>query len=194
MPDLHVITTMGTGLKDAVLQASSIDDSKRACVARLLCPDDAGYEDARKVWNGMIDRHPAMIVRCTGVADVLTAVRFARAHNLLVAVRGGGHNVAGHATCDGGLVIDLSPMKGIWVDPARRTVRASAGVTWGELDRETQVFGLATTGGTDPTTGIAASPGRRSRLAPGEIWPDLRQPGVGGCGDRQWPMPDGQCD
>ena len=155
MPDLHVITTMGAGLKDDVLQASSIDDFKAGLRGALLCPDDVGYEEARKVWNGMIDRHPAMIVRCTGVADVLTAVRFARAHNLLVAVRGGGHNVAGHATCDGGLVIDLSPMKGIWVDPARRTVRAQSGVTWGELDRETQVFGLATTGGTDPTTGIA---------------------------------------
>src|SRR5215468_7245305 len=155
MPDLHVITTMGAGLKDAVLQASIIDDFKAGLRGALLCPDDAGYEDARKVWNGMIDRHPAMIVRCTGVADVLTAVRFARAHNLLVAVRGGGHNVAGHATCDGGLVIDLSQMKGIWVDPARRMVRAQSGVTWGELDRETQAFGLATTGGTDPTTGIA---------------------------------------
>src|SRR6266702_3274005 len=155
MPDLHVITTMGAGLKDAVLQASIIDDFKAGLRGTLLCPDDAGYEDARKVWNGMIDRHPAMVVRCTGVADVLTAVRFARAHNLLVAVRGGGHNVAGHATCDGGLVIDLSQMKGIWVDPARRTVRAQGGVTWGELDRETQAFGLATTGGTDPTTGIA---------------------------------------
>ena len=153
MPDLHVITTMGTGLKDSVLKESTIDAFKAGLRGALLCPNDVGYEEARKVWNGMIDRHPAMIVRCTGVADVLTAVRFARAHNLLVAVRGGGHNVAGHATCDGGLVIDLSPMKGIWVDPARRTVRAQSGVTWGELDRETQAFGLATTGGTDPTTG-----------------------------------------
>src|SRR2546422_11440145 len=101
MPDLHAITTMGAGLKDAVLQASIIDDFKAGLRGTLLCPDDVGYEDARKVWNGMIDRHPALkvwngmidrhpalIVRCTGVADVLTAVRFARAHNLLVAVRG----------------------------------------------------------------------------------------------------------
>src|SRR5262249_19242396 len=155
MADLHVITTMGTGLKDSVLQESTIHDFKAGLRGAFLCPGDSGYEDARKVWNGMIDRHPAMVVRCTGVADVITAVRFARGHNLLVAVRGGGHNVAGHATCDGGLVIDLSQMKGIWVDPARRTVRAQSGVTWGELDRETQAFGLATTGGTDPTTGIA---------------------------------------
>jgi hypothetical protein len=103
----------------------------------------------------MIDKRPALIARCTGVADVRQAVAFARAHQLLVAVRGGSHNVAGYATCDGGLVIDLSPMKGIWVDPVRRRVRAQGGVLWGELDRETQAFGLATTGGTDPTTGIA---------------------------------------
>src|SRR5919197_3761385 len=155
MPDLHVTTTMGAGLKEAVLQESTIADFKSGLRGALLCPGDVGYEDARKVWNGMIDRHPAMIVRCTGVADVLTAIRFARAHNLLVAVRGGGHNVAGHATCDGGLVIDLSLMKGIWVDPTRRTVRAQGGVTWGELDRETQVFGLAVTGGQITHTGIA---------------------------------------
>ena len=115
MLDLHVSTTMGAGLKEAVLKASIIDDFKAGLRGALLCPDDVGYEDARKVWNGMIDRHPAMIVRCTGVADVLAAVRFACTYNLLVAVRGGGHNVAGHATCDGGLVIDLSPMKGVWV-------------------------------------------------------------------------------
>src|SRR4029434_6740579 len=155
MPDLHVITTMGAGLKDAVLKASIIDDFKAGLRGALLCPDDVGYEEARKVWNGMIDRHPAMIVRCTGVADVLTAVRFARAHNLLVAVHGGGHNVAGHATCDGGLMIDLSPMKGIHVDPPRRTALAQGGATWGDLDRETQVFGLAAPGGVVSTTGIA---------------------------------------
>src|SRR6266487_3683876 len=155
MADLQVVTTMGMGLKESVLKESTIDDFKAGLRGALLCPGEVGYEDARKVWNGMIDRHPAMIVRCTGVADGITAVRFARAHNLLVAVRGGGHNVAGHATCDGGLVIDLSQMKGIWVDPARRTVRAQGGVTWGELDRETQAFGLATTGGTASDTGIA---------------------------------------
>src|SRR5947209_20378885 len=100
MPDRDVINTVGAGLKDAVLQASIIDAFKAGLRGTLLCPDDAGYEDARKVWNGMIDRHPALIVRCTGVADVLTAVRFARAHNPLVAVRGGRHNVAGPAPCE----------------------------------------------------------------------------------------------
>jgi FAD/FMN-containing dehydrogenase len=120
----------------------------------LLRPGDPGYDDARKVWNGMIDRRPALIARCAGPADVIQAVGFARERGLPLAVRGGGHNVAGSAVCDGGLVIDLSRMKGIRVDPARRTVRAEGGVLWGELDRETQAFGLATTGGIVSTTGI----------------------------------------
>jgi FAD/FMN-containing dehydrogenase len=121
----------------------------------LLQPGDAGYDAARTVYNAMVDRRPALIVRCTGVADVIAAVRFAREHDLPVAIRGGGHNVAGNCLCDDGLVIDLSRLKGIRVDPANRLVRAEGGVTWGELDRETQQFGLATTGGTISTTGIA---------------------------------------
>jgi FAD/FMN-containing dehydrogenase len=103
----------------------------------------------------MIDRRPALIARCAGSADVICGVNFAREHHLLLSVRGGGHNVSGNAVCDGGLMLDLSPMKGIRVDPARRTVRAQAGVTWGELDHETQAFGLAVTGGQISTTGIA---------------------------------------
>ena len=114
-----------------------------------------GYDMARRIWNGAIDRSPACIARCTGVADVVAAVRFARERDLLVSVRSGGHGVGGHALCDGGLVIDLSPMKGIRVDPATRTARAEAGVLWGELDRETQLFGLATVGGIVTHTGIA---------------------------------------
>ncbi len=121
----------------------------------LLQPGDAGYDAARRVWNGAIDRKPALIARCAGPADVLAAVNFARANQLLVSVRGGGHNVTGNAVCDGGLMIDLSPMKGIRVDRQRRTVTAQAGVTWGDLDHETQAFGLATTGGQISTTGIA---------------------------------------
>jgi FAD/FMN-containing dehydrogenase len=120
----------------------------------LLRPGDKEYDAARRVWNGMIDRRPALIARCTGVADVLGALRAARAQDLRIAVRGGGHNVAGNAVCDGGIVIDLSPMKGIRVDPAARTVRAQPGLTWGEFDRETQLFGLAVTGGHVSTTGI----------------------------------------
>jgi FAD/FMN-containing dehydrogenase len=121
----------------------------------VMGPSDEGYEAARRIWNGAIDRRPACIARCTGVADVVAAVRFARERDLEVAVRSGGHGVGGHAICDGGLVIDLSPMKGIRVDPARRRARAEAGVLWGELDRETQLFGLATVGGIVTHTGIA---------------------------------------
>src|SRR5262245_17972552 len=120
----------------------------------LILPSDTGYDGARSIWNGAIDRHPACIARCTGVADVVAAVRFARERELELSVRSGGHGVGGHAVCDG-LVIDLSPMKGIRVDPARRTARAEAGVLWGELDRETQLHGLATVGGIVTHTGIA---------------------------------------
>ena len=140
-----------------------IDDEALATLqprfrGQLLRPDDDGYEAARHIWNGMIDKHPALIARCAGVADVVAAVDFARTNDLLVAVRGGGHNVAGNAVCNGGLMIDLSPMKGIRVDPVARTVRAEGGVTWGEFDHETQAFGLATTGGQVSTTGMLASP------------------------------------
>jgi FAD/FMN-containing dehydrogenase len=121
----------------------------------VIRPGDRAYDDARKVWNGAIDRRPTAIVRCAGVPDVVAAVRFARERDLLVSVRGGGHGVGGHAVCEGGLVIDLSPLKAIEVDPSRRVARAEAGVLWGELDRETQVFGLATTGGVVTHTGIA---------------------------------------
>jgi len=121
----------------------------------LLVPTSPGYDTARRIWNGAVDRHPACIARCTGVADVVAAVRFARERDLVVAVRSGGHGVAGHAVCDGGLVIDLSPMKGIRVDPQARTARAQAGVLWGEVDRETQLHGLATVGGLVTHTRIA---------------------------------------
>lgn len=121
----------------------------------LIRPGDAEYDNARRVWNGMIDKYPALIARCTGVEDVITAVNFVREHNLLVAVRGGGHNAAGNATCDGGLVIDLSPMRSIQVDPVRRTARAQGGATWADVDGATQAHGLATPGGAVSTTGIA---------------------------------------
>ncbi|MFQ5890994.1 MAG: FAD-binding oxidoreductase [Gemmatimonadota bacterium] len=121
----------------------------------VLVPGDEGYEEARHVWNGAIDRRPALIARCTGTADVIAAVRHARERDLLVAVRGGGHGVAGSAVCDEGIVIDLSPMKGIRVDPTAGTATAQPGVLWGELDHETQAFGLAVTGGVVTHTGIA---------------------------------------
>jgi FAD/FMN-containing dehydrogenase len=121
----------------------------------LLHPGDPGYEDARRVWNGSISRFPALIARCAGVADVITAVRFARDTGLLVAVRGGGHSFPGLSVCDGGLLIHLSPMKGIRVDPEARTVTAQAGVLLGELDRETQAFGLAVPSGIVTHTGLS---------------------------------------
>jgi FAD/FMN-containing dehydrogenase len=113
------------------------------------------YEAGRRIWNGAVDRYPALIVRCRGAADVLAAVRFARERDLPLAIRGGGHGVAGTAVCDGGVVVDFGVMKGIRVDPVARLARAEAGVLWGELDHETQAFGLATTGGIVTHTGIA---------------------------------------
>jgi FAD/FMN-containing dehydrogenase len=121
----------------------------------LLLPEHGGYEDARRVHNGLIDRRPAVIVRCRGTADVVAAIELARETGLEISVRGGGHNVAGLAVSDGGLMIDLAEMKGIHVDPAARTARAQGGVTWRELNREAHVHGLATTGGFISTTGIA---------------------------------------
>jgi FAD/FMN-containing dehydrogenase len=134
---------------------SDMDGLRSRLRGSVLAQGNDGYEAARHVWNGNIDRRPALIARCTGVADVVEAVNFARARNLVVAVRGGAHNAAGNGTCDGGIVIDLSPMRGIRVDPVARTARAEGGVLWGEFDRETQLFGLATTGGTVTNTGIA---------------------------------------
>ena len=152
MNELHTTTITDT---DTVLEASVVEEFKASLRGQLLRQGDNGYDEARQVWNRMIDRKPALIARCAGVADVINGVNFARTHNLLVAVRGGGHSVAGHAVCEDGLMIDLSPMKGIRVDVATRTVRAEAGLTWAEFDLETQAFGLATTGGTVSHTGIA---------------------------------------
>ncbi len=121
----------------------------------IIVPGDPRYDEARRVWNGMIDKYPALIARCTGTADVVAVVNWARGRDLPIAVRGGGHNVAGNAVNDGGLVIDLGQMKGIQVDPVKRTARVQPGVTWGDLDQATQMFGLATPGGEVSMTGIA---------------------------------------
>jgi FAD/FMN-containing dehydrogenase len=139
----------------ATIDRTALDELAARCTGILLGPADAGYDEARRVHNGMIDRHPALIARCRGTADVADAVRFARRHGLEVAVRGGGHSVAGLATCEGGLMIDLSLMRGIEVDPRTRRARAQGGVTWRELNRESQAHGLAVTGGVISTTGIA---------------------------------------
>jgi FAD/FMN-containing dehydrogenase len=121
----------------------------------LLQPGDAGYDEARRVHNGMVDKKPVLIARCRGVADVVDAVNLARALGLEVSVRGGGHNVAGRATVEGGVMIDLAGMKGVYVDVNRRTARAQGGVSWADLNRETQLHGMAATGGVVSTTGIA---------------------------------------
>ena len=152
MVDLRVATLTGP---DTVLGEADVEDFRSSLRGEMICPGDAGYDEARKVWNGMIDRRPGLIVRCAGVSDVINSVNFARTNDLLVAVRGGGHNVRGNAVCDGGIVIDMSQMKGIRVDPRRRTARAQAGLTWLDYDIETQAFGLASPGGTVSDTGIA---------------------------------------
>jgi FAD/FMN-containing dehydrogenase len=152
MTELRVTTLRGT---DMVLDEATVQGFAASLRGPLLRPDDAGYDAARTVWNVMIDKRPALIVRWAGVADVITCIHFARTNNLLVSVRGGGHNIPGTAVCNGGLVIDLSGMCSVRVDPGRRTARAEGGVKWGEFDHETQAFGLATTGGTDADTGIA---------------------------------------
>jgi FAD/FMN-containing dehydrogenase len=135
--------------------ADAAAELANAFSGQLLKPADLGYEEARTVHNGLVDKRPALIARCRGVADVVDAVSLTRKLGLEVAVRGGGHNVAGRATIDGGLMIDLAPMKGIHVDPTSRTARAQGGVTWAELNRETQLHGLAVTGGVVSSTGVA---------------------------------------
>jgi len=138
-----------------MITAQTMQNFRESLRGPSFCPGEQGYDAARTIPNAMIDRKPAIIARCSGAADVIACVRFAREHDVLVSVRGGGHSVAGKSVCDDGLMIDMSGMKGIRVDPARRTVRAQTGLTLGEFDRETQAFGLATTLGVVSKTGIA---------------------------------------
>jgi FAD/FMN-containing dehydrogenase len=134
--------------------AHLLDALRSQLVGPVLSPSDAGYEDARRVHNGLIDRRPALIARCHGTADVQAGVRFARERGLEIAVRGGGHNVAGNAVCENGLMLDLSPMRAVHVDPRARRARVQGGATWGDYNRETQAHGLASTGGVVSTTGV----------------------------------------
>src|SRR3954465_4702083 len=140
-------------MSDHAVLASALD--QLTFEGQLLQPGDANYEAARKSWNGMFDRHPALIARCATTADVQNAVSFARNEDLTIAVRGGGHSAVGHSTCDDGLLIDLSAMRDVQVDPVARTARAEGGTTWGDFDAATQAHGLAVTGGRFSTTGIA---------------------------------------
>ena len=137
------------------VETTAFEELRESLQGELLVPSSAGYDAARRIWNGAIDRRPACIARCTGVADVVAAVRFARERDLEIAVRGGGHNVAGTALCDDGLVVDLSAMRAVWVDPAGRTAWVQGGALWSDVDRETQAHGLATTGGIVGHTGVA---------------------------------------
>jgi len=137
------------------LQSTKIEELKAGFRGEILLPGDGAYESARKIWNAMIDRHPALIARCTTTSDVVQAVNFARENGLVLAVRGGGHNIAGNAVCDGGIVIDLSQMKAASVDPAKHRVTIEGGATLADLDAATQAHGLATPLGINSTTGVA---------------------------------------
>jgi FAD/FMN-containing dehydrogenase len=144
-------TTENVGHLREEVTAMEIDGFR----GQLITADHADYHTARVVWNGAVDRRPRLIARCSGTADVAAAVRFARDHDLEIAVRGGGHNVAGTAVCDDGIVIDLSAMRAVWVEPAGRTARVQGGALWGDVDHETQAHGLAITGGIVSHTGVA---------------------------------------
>lgn len=137
------------------IDAETLQQFRSRLRGQLIVPDDAQYDAARRIWNAMVDKRPALIARCAGVSDVIASVDFARTHGIQVSIRGGGHQIAGHAIAEGGLVIDLSGMKSIRVDPVRQTARAEPGLTWAEFDHETQAFGLATTGGVVGSTGVA---------------------------------------
>jgi FAD/FMN-containing dehydrogenase len=142
-------------MQPAAAPSRAIETLLASVRGQIVRPEDPSYDDVRRIHNGMIDRKPGLIVRCTGAADVQQCVRVAREHGLLVSIRGGGHSVPGFAVCEGGMMIDLSTAKGVRVDGERRTARAQGGATWGDFDHETHAYGLATTGGVMGTTGIA---------------------------------------
>ena len=152
MADVKFATLSGD--YDAISEAA-VKDFRASLHGESLLPGDDGYDRVRRVWNAMVDKRPALIARCSGTADVINSVNFAREKGLLISVRGGGHNFPGNSVCEDGLMIDLSLMTGVRVDPAAKTVRAQGGTKWGAFDHETQAFGLAAPGGTDPDTGIA---------------------------------------
>lgn len=148
-------TTQQPAMTHELIAAEPLAAFREHFAGPLILPNDARYDAARSIWNGMIDKRPALIAQAAGMADVIAAVGFAQERGLELGVRGGGHNVAGHAVPEGGLLLDLSSMRAVSVDPVRRTARVQGGATWADVDRETQVFGLATTGGVVSTTGVA---------------------------------------
>ena len=141
-------------MSQLAIDDATIEGLRSAVGGDVITPEDASYDEARKVWNGMIDRHPALLVRCKSTDDVVTAVNFGRDNDLVVSVRGGAHSTPGYSTCDGGIVIDLGPMNSVEVDPDARTARAQGGAQWGHVDAATQEHGLAVTGGRVSDTGI----------------------------------------
>ncbi len=148
---MEPITTTSAGKLDQQL----ITNFREKLTGDLLLPSDHGYDEARKIWNGMIDRQPALIVRCKNAKDVIDAVNLAREHNLLLSIKGGGHNISGNAVCDGGIMVDLSFMKSVKIDPEQQIAYVETGATWGDFDAVSQSHGLATTGGVVSTTGVA---------------------------------------
>lgn len=149
-----LLAAIHSGEKIALTQ-SVVEEFRTGLRGPLITPGDAAFDEIRQIWNGMHDKRPALITRCSGTADVIEAVNFARTHNLLTAVRGGGHNVSGSGSCEGGIMIDLSLMKSVHVDPKAKKARVQGGATLGDMDRETQVYGLAAPAGNVSTTGIA---------------------------------------
>ena len=154
--------TIKLTIMDTLKQSPAVESADLATAhlrkiisGKVLESVDDGYDETRRIWNGMIDRRPALIVRCATLNDVIEAVKFGTSSNLLISVRGGGHNISGNAVCDNGLMIDLSLMRKVKVNPEQKIATAEGGATWGDFDRATQVFGLATTGGIVSTTGIA---------------------------------------
>ncbi|WP_407114184.1 FAD-binding oxidoreductase [Bradyrhizobium sp. LMG 9283] len=152
MTEIRLASLQGGAI---TLESDAIAAFRQTLRGSVCLAEEPGYDEARTIWNAMIDRHPGAVVRCRGTADIIRAVRLAREHGLLVAVRGGGHNIAGNAVCDGGLLIDLSLMRSVRVDPFHRTARVDPGATLGDFDKEAQAFGLATPLGINSTTGVA---------------------------------------
>ncbi|HLF33557.1 MAG TPA: FAD-dependent oxidoreductase, partial [Cyclobacteriaceae bacterium] len=149
---MKVKTTQGQEIE---LKQEQLDGLRMRLRGPVLLPGDVGYEEARTVWNGMIDRKPAIIVRCLGNADVIASVKFARENDIMLCIKGGGHNIAGLATADSAMMLDMSLMRGVWVDPQKKIAHTQAGCLLGDVDRETQVHGLATVLGFVSLTGIA---------------------------------------
>ena len=172
----------------------AVDQLRATISGETITPVDAAYDAVRQVHNGMIDKRPAVIVRCQNTADIADAVKFAREHDLEISVRGGGHNVAGRAVTDGGLMIDTQTMKGVHVDPATRRVRAQAGLSWNEYNRATAAYGLATTGGVVFDNRHRRPDARwRAWLADGQVRDGRQQRPFRGARGRQRSDPHGRC-